>query len=508
MTPFNSTMIAASAYGWEEFPYCPTYDFRDLHHNSRLDKNHTMRFTFRRTRKLDEGFVYIGFSADVRSLMIEINFKGGPITTLEKELTDSSNYSSILVPGLSGIPVREEFYSDAVVNRGIARGDANLYLRNVLLRIYDDDNLRSLFSKRLDTVYPGYRITTAFNPESDLWISAHAKSPEGTERSIDLEGTGLLQTVQLLAYVTRYAPKLLLLDEPDAHLHPNNQRVLAQVLHFIAQETSTQIILATHSRHLLDALSEYPDSKLFWIRDGKAHLQNDWSDVSVLMDLGALDRGERLIYGHYKYLLWTEDTDTRMMKTFLNANGFSLEEVFVFSYQASSKIDAAALMSHFVHRLHPGVRIIIHRDRDFMTDSELQNLSGKYKLENKSNVNLFITKYSDIEAYFAQPDHLAKVFGIDAQTMIAKIMSKYNNEFVLKFHEKRELVRRTLYRNNPDECPSTAGMMPKDQVGFDEALGKLLLAKISAELQASGKKPQDIYRVTDALRDPELEALK
>ncbi len=129
-------------------------------------------------------------------------------------------------------------------------------------------------------------------------------------------GTGLLQAIQLIAYVTMFEPKLLLLDEPDAHLHPSNQRLLAKTLELIVEETDTKVLLATHSRHLLDAFSETLEARLFWVKNGTATPQTTWSDIAVLMDLGALDNGERFLAGNYRYLIWTEDQDKKYLEKF------------------------------------------------------------------------------------------------------------------------------------------------------------------------------------------------
>jgi hypothetical protein len=136
---------------------------------------------------------------------------------------------------------------------------------------------------------------------------------------------------------------------------------------------------------MLDALSEYKDAKLYWVRDGSATLQDTWSDVAVLMDLGALDRGEQFLNGQFKYLVWTEDTDTRYLQTLLEANGFPSDSTFIFSYKSSSKLDAAALMLSFVTRIRPGVRLIVHRDRDFMNDDEIQRMVKRYSLPGGDN---------------------------------------------------------------------------------------------------------------------------
>lgn len=39
-------------------------------------------------------------------------------------------------------------------------------------------------------------------------------------------GTGFLQVAQIFAYLLHFKPKLLLIDEPDSHLHPGTQERL------------------------------------------------------------------------------------------------------------------------------------------------------------------------------------------------------------------------------------------------------------------------------------------
>jgi predicted ATPase len=49
-------------------------------------------------------------------------------------------------------------------------------------------------------------------------------------KAIEMAGTGFLQVVQIFAYLLYFKPKLLLVDEPDAHLHPSRQQALIRAL--------------------------------------------------------------------------------------------------------------------------------------------------------------------------------------------------------------------------------------------------------------------------------------
>lgn len=504
----SQSQVSAKAkqFSPEKLRYCPTDDFLNLRTGERLTETSAIQFRF-----IEEDPAYREATIALtrgRNGVVKVDTTE---TELANEISDPKSFYTIYVPGLAGIVIREEYRSDLVVNNGIARGDANLYLRNVLLRIQGHGDRRERFAHVLNQIFPGYQVTARFDVANDLFISAETTLPNGKVRPLDMSGTGLLQAVQLLAYVTNYAPKLLLLDEPDAHLHPNNQRLLAQTLNAIATETNTQIVLATHSRHLLDALSEFETSKLYWVKDGQVHEQEQWSDISVLMDLGALDRGEQLLNGQFKYLVWTEDTDTRFLQALLEANGIPASETFIFSYRASSKIDAAALMVSFVQRVRPGVKLIIHRDRDFMTDGEITQLLKKYKLPEGVNVAVLMTSLSDVEAYFAQPAHITAALGIppaDAAILVETVVRENNNEFVLKFREKREEIKRTLYRGIEDKCPDTKSLIPSDQISVAAATGKILLSKLGLKLQEQGLNAGKLVIKSEGLKDPKIEVLK
>jgi cell division transport system ATP-binding protein len=60
-------------------------------------------------------------------------------------------------------------------------------------------------------------------------------------------------------------PPLLLADEPTGNLDPDTAAGIAEVLQRINQERSTTVVMATHDRHLVDALRR----RVVRVRDGK-----------------------------------------------------------------------------------------------------------------------------------------------------------------------------------------------------------------------------------------------
>lgn len=277
-------------YTQDSLLYCPSRSFESLRHGrgylnqsnfgwlrlqGTFQEEHDAKYEIRIYRARNEGNVGCQRSGSARF----------------GQLVTSSEYPfSIYVPGLAGIPQNEQFRTESVIRRGVAGGDANLYLRNVLWWI-KEKNLLDELTKRMQSIFQNFCIWINFNPVKDVYLDVQISTTGlmGRKCPLELVGTGVLQALQIFSYVTLFKPRLLLLDEPDSHLHPDNQILLAKVLQIIATETSTQVIVATHSRHIVEAL--YDDASFAWLKDGKVFKQGISLDkLPLLLDIGALDR--------------------------------------------------------------------------------------------------------------------------------------------------------------------------------------------------------------------------
>jgi len=304
---------------------------------------------------------------------INVEFTG---QALGEQIQSLENPFSIYVPGLAGIPIVEEYKNPGIVRRAAARGDANNVFRNVLWLLKNDSQRWEQFLRDLNKIFPEITLDLDFNPNSDEYIFAYLKKGNET-LPIDAAGTGVLQAIQILSYINVYNPKVLILDEPDAHLHPNNQRKLAMLIKELVAERNLQVILSTHSRHLLDAFSG--QSKLHWINNGSLVGYENTNEVSVLMDIGALDKGDLLKAGLIKCVVLTEDSDTEALERLLDASGFVMSETDIWPYNGCTKFDTAVVLANFIQKHAPGIKIIIHRDRDYYFDEEINEYIKKIR---------------------------------------------------------------------------------------------------------------------------------
>lgn len=124
-------------------------------------------------------------------------------------------------------------------------------------------------------VHPGVEVDVSFDEREDVNISATYKDAAlgGELRSLETAATGLLQVIQIFAYIVLFRPKMALIDEPDSHLDPDKQERLIEALERAAAKFETQIVLTTHSPHIVRAAS--PRAKLVWMADGEVNSDDD-----------------------------------------------------------------------------------------------------------------------------------------------------------------------------------------------------------------------------------------
>lgn len=378
-----------------------------------------------------------------RNRNIQVSLRG---RILGERLMDLTRPYTVYAPGLAGIAKEERYMSPGVVSRVVARGDANLVLRNVLLMIRDaelreKDELTPIwkeeyqkgmeaykaengdrpvpvlirqtqykgpwarFQSDMRALFPGIIIEISFDRDQDETIDVFFKQPKGPRLPIDAAGTSILQASQILAYISLFRPEVLILDEPDSHLHPNNQRALCDLITGLAESRGFRALLSTHSRHVLDSLKDR--AKVVWINGGKKVDYDILSTPAMLLELGALDSVDYFANGHLTCLFATEDSKKESidaLTALLESNDFPMGEVEVRPYSGCSKIDAAKVLRSFLQDKAPNVQFILHRDRDYMTDETAAKIEQALAT---INAQPFITHFSDVEGYFLNAQHIA-----------------------------------------------------------------------------------------------------
>lgn len=127
-----------------------------------------------------------------------------------------------------------------------------------------------------------------------------------------------------------------------------------------------------------------------------------------------------------KCIVLTEDSATgNLMGILLESSGFKMQETNIISYEGCSKISSANLFSIFVKEKMPNVKILVHRDRDYLTDAEID---AQRETFSRIGVYFFVTKGTDMESYFLNYQHISFCHPEISETVSARLVNEAMEE--------------------------------------------------------------------------------
>lgn len=129
---------------------------------------------------------------------------------------------------------------------------------------------------------------------------------DGEQRSLGDLGTGLEQLLMIGLASMGFPGKLVLIDEPEIHLHPRAQK---RMMHYLEHSVDAQFVIATHSSAILDAV----DAEIIHIaRDGDRStartIRSNSERYAAIRDLG--HSPSELVLA--RYAIWVEGPSDRI----------------------------------------------------------------------------------------------------------------------------------------------------------------------------------------------------
>jgi predicted ATPase len=333
------------------------------------------------------------------------DFKGPPELVGQKP---------VFISGFVGIPTSEERFFPLAIEDRLLRGRASDILRNLLLDTFEAnperfERLRAKIKANFD-----FEVgTVSFAKERDLTVHASYREQIGKRTlSLDLStaGSGFLQVLQMLTPIYRYADtaRVVLLDEPDAHLHPNLQRTTARVLQEIATEENLQIILSTHSTAII---REVTPSAVIPVTNAKqklrplASLEQLENEIALRLDnftVAKVSIGGRLLF--------VEDADVSLLEKIDAVVGTGLFE----GPGSIPVLSAAGKDDRVPFRIRTALKEITNTDADvfFIRDGDGLPAEWRTKLAeyaSEQGIQLMLLDRHEIESYLIEIPLIGRV---------------------------------------------------------------------------------------------------
>jgi predicted ATPase len=174
-----------------------------------------------------------------------------PKSTVEPEKVRQASILTVYVPPMTGLSTDEPVYQRPKQDQLLGQGKPGDIIRNLLVEAHRSgawdtlqDSIKRLF---------GYELVPPDATGADI-IAEYRAKPGGSRLDIASAGSGFQQVLMLLTFLYTRPASVLLLDEPDAHLHVILQDAIYGELRSVAAKQNSQLIIATHSEVIINSV--------------------------------------------------------------------------------------------------------------------------------------------------------------------------------------------------------------------------------------------------------------
>lgn len=298
------------------------------------------------------------------------------LTTLPQFVKD---FHVVHVPPFSGIGTQEPRHSAGIQSKLVGEGRAGEIVRNLILDIWEasgnserqspwvdfSSDLKRLF--QYDLLPPQFSDTQPYIVCEYRPTSLGVGQQRGPRLDIANAGSGFHQVLLLLAFFYARPTSVLLLDEPDAHLHFILQREIFDHLRNVAQARECKLIVATHAEVLLSGAE--PDSIVSFVGSRPKRLITQHEKRALTDALKTLTSLDLLQASHVGAVLYVEnESDSKLLREWANildhpARAF-LSFPYVWPLEGRGNVGEAKRHFTCLRLAHPGVKGLCVLDSD------------------------------------------------------------------------------------------------------------------------------------------------
>ncbi|MFH1490443.1 MAG: AAA family ATPase [Pseudomonadota bacterium] len=176
-----------------------------------------------------------------------------PSPNVEPGLLRDAGLESVFVPAMTGLSKEEPLYArPETVADLLGQAKPGDVIRNLLYQAGQSEKAWAALSESIDKLF-GYRLLPP-DAAGAYIIAEYQVGPDGPKFDISSAGSGFQQALMLLTFLNTRPATVLLLDEPDAHLHVILQDSIYAELRAVADRQGSQLIIATHSEVIINSV--------------------------------------------------------------------------------------------------------------------------------------------------------------------------------------------------------------------------------------------------------------
>ncbi|MGH9425832.1 MAG: ATP-dependent nuclease [Terriglobia bacterium] len=158
----------------------------------------------------------------------------------------------VYVPPMTGLSTQEPVYTRPKLNQLLGQGKPGDVIRNLLVEAHQSEEAWAKLTESIRKIF-GYDLLPPDASGPDILLE-YRLDPGEARYDVASAGSGFQQVLMLLSFLHTRPGSVLLLDEPDAHLHIILQDTIYSELRSVAAITNSQLIVATHSEVIINSV--------------------------------------------------------------------------------------------------------------------------------------------------------------------------------------------------------------------------------------------------------------
>lgn len=206
---------------------------------------------------------------------------------------------------MSGLAASEDRLTPGSIDRKIGEGKTADVIRNIAYQLLHpdraidalpDNEIKLRWLTIVNTVKSKFGVEIqqpTFNPDNGLLDMTYLEN--GIEYDLSNAGRGFQQTLLLLCFLYANPGKVILMDEPDAHLEVLRQKEIYNLIADTTRKLGSQLIIASHSEIVLKEAASKDDDVIAILENAAIRL----NDPKIIKDF----RKSLTDFGWDKYYL-------------------------------------------------------------------------------------------------------------------------------------------------------------------------------------------------------------
>jgi len=313
---------------------------------------------------------------------------------------------TVFVPAMTGLTTEEPVYQKPKLDLLMGQARPGEVLRNLLVEANQLEDAWNRLQQSIQTLF-GYTLLPPDATGAHI-VSEYREREGGPRLDISSAGSGFQQVLMLLTFLHTRPGAVLLLDEPDAHLHMILQDAIYGELRSVALRQRSQLVIATHSEVIINTVEP---RELCALLDQPRMLSDSQERTRLIQSLGVLTNADILQSLEVPGILYLENyTDLDILRAWAKAlqhpiADFLATRVFWKPTVVETRMGAAGIKA----RDHYEALLLVRENLPALelVDGDAHEGIQSTPITGRGFQRLRWRRY-EIESYLVHPDALAR----------------------------------------------------------------------------------------------------